>query len=174
MRLGLNLLTDNLIRTLVCLRAGKWDAQHGQRSRNECVSSEITHYETPHLLGLGSPRDFLHLPRDSLYQPRDSFGFPYNSGNPKSSTCPPYALRRAAVGGNSSAATLSRCLSAAFSASSRLLDLKGEVPSSATIVADDKRFCNQIKRTRFSVRTGVGAAAVGSRESRRWRKIRRP
>jgi hypothetical protein len=79
----------------------------------------------------GAPRDFLHLPRDSLYLPRDSFGFPYNSGNPKSSTCPPYALRRAAVGGNSSAAALSRCLSAAFSASSRLLDLKGEVPSSA-------------------------------------------
>jgi hypothetical protein len=63
--------------------------------------------------------------------------------------------------------------------SSRLLDLKGEAPRfkrkniSATTVADDKRFCHQIKRTRFSVRTGVGAAAVGSRESRRWRKTRR-
>jgi hypothetical protein len=52
------------------------------------------------------------------------------------------------------------CLSAAFSASSRLLDLKGEATRfkkrniSATIVAEVKRFCLQIKRTRFSVHTG--------------------
>src|ERR1700737_2427840 len=47
--------------------------------------------------------------------------------------------------------TISCCLSAAFSASSRLLDLKSEAPRfkrrniSAAIAADIKRFCHQIK-----------------------------
>src|ERR1700720_946803 len=47
--------------------------------------------------------------------------------------------------------TISCCLSAAFSASSRLLGLKIEAPSfkrkniSATIVVDVKRFCRQLK-----------------------------
>src|SRR5215475_3533166 len=51
-------------------------------------------------------------------------------------------------------------LSAAFSASSRLLDLKSEVTRfkqrniSATIVVDVKRFGHRIKWTRFSVHTG--------------------
>jgi hypothetical protein len=58
--------------------------------------------------------------------------------------------------------TISCCLSAAFSASSRLLDLKGEATRfknrkiSATIVADVKRFSHQIKRTRFSAHTSSG------------------
>src|SRR5262245_38701372 len=57
--------------------------------------------------------------------------------------------------------TITWCLRAAFSASSRLLGLKGEATRlktkniSATIVADDKRFCHKIKRTTFSVRTGL-------------------
>jgi hypothetical protein len=44
--------------------------------------------------------------------------------------------------------TISCCLSAAFSASSRLLDLKAEAPrfkSSATIVAEVKRSCHRVK-----------------------------
>src|SRR5262249_61342966 len=47
--------------------------------------------------------------------------------------------------------TISCCLSAAFSASSQLLGLKSDAPRfkrkkiSATIVADIKRFCHQIK-----------------------------
>src|SRR5215471_4557084 len=47
--------------------------------------------------------------------------------------------------------TMSSCLSAAFSAASRLLGLKNEAPRfkrkniSATITADVKRFCHQIK-----------------------------
>src|SRR6266540_7251636 len=46
--------------------------------------------------------------------------------------------------------TISCCLSAAFSASSRLMDLKGEAAKfkrsniSAAIAADVKRFCHQI------------------------------
>src|SRR5260221_8728788 len=55
--------------------------------------------------------------------------------------------------------TISCCLSAAFSASSRPLDLKSEAARfkrrniSAPIAADVKRFCRQIKRTRFSAHT---------------------
>src|SRR6266508_1521142 len=55
--------------------------------------------------------------------------------------------------------TLNCCLSAAFSASSRLLDLKSEETRfknrkiSPTIVADVKRFSHQIKRTKFSAHT---------------------
>src|SRR5260370_8717488 len=57
--------------------------------------------------------------------------------------------------------TVNCCLSAAFSASSRLLDLKSEETRfknrkiSPTIVADVKRFSHQIKRTKFSAHTGV-------------------
>src|SRR5262245_5464604 len=57
--------------------------------------------------------------------------------------------------------TITWCLSAAFSASSRLLDLKGEATRfkrkniSATIVVDVKRFGHQIKRTRLSAHTRV-------------------
>jgi hypothetical protein len=56
--------------------------------------------------------------------------------------------------------TISCCLSAAFSASSRLLGLKCEATRfkkrniSATIVADVKRFGHPIKRMRFSAHTG--------------------
>src|SRR5262249_50946571 len=56
--------------------------------------------------------------------------------------------------------TITWCLRAAFSASSRLLGLKGEATRlktkniSATIVADDKRFYHRIKRTTFSAHTG--------------------
>src|SRR5215831_11893855 len=59
--------------------------------------------------------------------------------------------------------TITWCLRAAFSASSRLLGLKGEATRlktkniSATIVADDKRFYHRIKRTTFSAHTGVKA-----------------
>src|SRR6266487_4951948 len=55
--------------------------------------------------------------------------------------------------------TVNCCLSAAFSASSRLLDLKSEETTfknrkiSPTIVADVKRFSHQIKRTKFSAHT---------------------
>jgi hypothetical protein len=55
--------------------------------------------------------------------------------------------------------TISCCRSRAFSASSRLFDLNGEANSvnkkhsSATIVADVKRFCHWIKRTKFSAHT---------------------
>src|SRR5262245_47924770 len=55
--------------------------------------------------------------------------------------------------------TITWCLRAAFSASSRLLGLKGEATRlktkniSATIVADDKRFYHRIKRTTFSAHT---------------------
>src|SRR5258708_13200070 len=55
--------------------------------------------------------------------------------------------------------TISCCLSEAFSASSRPLDLKSEAARfkrrniSAPIAADVKRFCRQIKRTRFSAHT---------------------
>jgi hypothetical protein len=60
--------------------------------------------------------------------------------------------------------TVSSCRSAAFSASSRLLDLKSEAIRfnnrniSAAIVADVRRFCYEIIWTRFLVRTGVIAA----------------
>src|SRR6266508_3358558 len=56
--------------------------------------------------------------------------------------------------------TVNCCLSAAFPASSRLLDLKSEETRfknrkiSPTIVADVKRFSHQIKRTKFSAHTG--------------------
>src|SRR5262249_54039178 len=55
--------------------------------------------------------------------------------------------------------TVNCCLSAAFSASSRLLDLKSEETRfknrkiSPAIVADVKRFSHQIKRTKFSAHT---------------------
>src|SRR5262245_34116251 len=55
--------------------------------------------------------------------------------------------------------TVNCCLSAAFSASSWLLDLKSEETRfknrkiSPTIVADVKRFSHQIKRTKFSAHT---------------------
>jgi hypothetical protein len=55
--------------------------------------------------------------------------------------------------------TVNCCLSAAFSASSRLLDLKSEETRlknrkiSPTIVADGKRFSHQIKWTKFSAHT---------------------
>src|SRR5260370_12159283 len=55
--------------------------------------------------------------------------------------------------------TISCCLSAAFSASSRPLDLKSEAARfkrrniSAPIAASVKRFCSHIKRTRFSAHT---------------------
>jgi hypothetical protein len=57
--------------------------------------------------------------------------------------------------------TISCCRSRAFSASSRLFDLNGEANSvnkkhsSATIVADVKRFCHWIKRTKFSAHTSM-------------------
>src|SRR2546430_12930102 len=63
--------------------------------------------------------------------------------------------------------TLNCCLSAAFSASSRLLDLKSEETRfknrkiSPTIVADVKRFSHQIKRTKFSAHTGREARRRG-------------
>src|SRR5436190_4052375 len=56
--------------------------------------------------------------------------------------------------------TISCCLRAAFSASSRPLDLKSEATRfkqshiSAAMAADIKRFGHQIKRTRFSAHTG--------------------
>src|SRR5207344_877 len=59
----------------------------------------------------------------------------------------------------------------AFSASSRLLDLKGEATRfkkrniSATIAAEVKRFCLQIKRTRFSVHTAPEIAKSNDRPS---------
>jgi hypothetical protein len=58
--------------------------------------------------------------------------------------------------------TISCCLNAAFSASSRLLDLKIEPPRlkrkniSVAIAADVKRFYQQTKWTTFSVHTGSG------------------
>src|ERR1700730_8289986 len=67
--------------------------------------------------------------------------------------------------------TISCCLSAAFSASSRLLGLKIEEHRfkrkniSATIVVDVKRFCRQIKTDEFSVHTGRWAEEEGRRAS---------
>src|SRR6266545_844659 len=61
--------------------------------------------------------------------------------------------------------TVNCCLSAAFSASSRLLDLKSEETRfknrkiSPTIVADVKRFSHQIKRTKFSAHTAIARKA---------------
>src|SRR5271169_2037074 len=70
--------------------------------------------------------------------------------------------------------TFSCCLSAAFSASSRLLDLKCEVTSlkkktiSAAIVAEVKRFCHLSIRTRFSVHTGAPQALSHSHNDSLW------
>src|SRR5262249_17471937 len=61
--------------------------------------------------------------------------------------------------------TITWCLRAAFSASSRLLGLKGEATRlktkniSATIVADDKRFYHRIKRTTFSAHTAINSVS---------------
>src|SRR5215813_6708147 len=61
--------------------------------------------------------------------------------------------------------TVNCCLSAAFSASSRRLDLKSEETRfknrkiSPTIVADVKRFSRQIKRTKFSAHTELPVQA---------------
>src|SRR5262249_8564397 len=61
--------------------------------------------------------------------------------------------------------TITWCLRAAFSASSRLLGLKGEAPRfnrkniSAIIAADVRRFGHPIKRTWFSAHTLVALAA---------------
>jgi BRCT domain type II-containing protein len=58
-----------------------------------------------------------------------------------------------------------------FSASSRLFDLNGETNSlkskhsSATIVADVKRFPHQVKRTRFLVHTGGSSSRLRSKAS---------
>src|SRR6266511_2711735 len=76
--------------------------------------------------------------------------------------------------------TVNCCLSAAFSASSRLLDLKSEETRfknrkiSPTIVADVKRFSHQIKRTKFSAHTGGCAAERDLRGRLPWVLVRIP
>ena len=66
--------------------------------------------------------------------------------------------------------TVSCCRSAAFSASSRLLDLKSEATKfnnrniSAAIVADVRRFYYEIIRTRFLVRTAAIKRKIASIE----------
>jgi hypothetical protein len=71
--------------------------------------------------------------------------------------------------------TISCCLNAAFSASSRLLDLKIEPPRlkrkniSVAIAADVKRFYQQTKWTTFSVHTGRPSLLKGRKVAIKYR-----